>query len=508
MAEGVTIPVDAVPPPMTAPETIPAPPGDPHLPLIAQQALSRSSGAQFIGGNAVRILCDSTENYPAWLKGIAGARRTVLFENYIIANDDVGREFVALLAAKAREGVQVRLIYDWLGSPFSSKLFRPLIEAGAEVRCFNPPRLAEPFGWLSRDHRKMIAVDNEIAFVTGLCIARRWTGDAKRGVPPWRDTGVEVRGPAVAEIEQAFKQVWDAIGPQPLDEALLGRRESVAPEGDLTLMVLASEPSRSSVYRLDQFIASMARSTLWLTDAYYIGTPIYVDALRNAARDGVDVRLLVPGTSDLPATQAFSRAGYRPLLEAGVRVFEWNGSMLHAKTAVADCRWSRVGSSNLNISSWLANYELDVAVYDQGFGKQMEELYLGDLENSTEIVLAPHNRVRSVRSARPPHPGRPRGSASRAAASVLRIGNTVSAALTNRRVLGASESGVMAKFGAAFVGLAALGLVWPMAVAVPLAFLGAWIGISLLARAAKLRRRVDGDAPAAREKPERSEHRV
>ena len=138
-------------------------------------------------------------------------------------------------------------------------------------------------------------------------------------------------------------------------------------------MVLASEPTRSGVYRLDQFIASMARHTLWLTDAYYVGTPVYVDALRNAARDGVDVRLLVPGTSDLPVTQAFSRAGYRPLLEAGVRVFEWNGSMLHAKTAVADGRWSRVGSSNLNISSWLANYELDVAVYDEGFGKQMEE---------------------------------------------------------------------------------------------------------------------------------------
>ena len=352
----------------------------------------------------------------------------------------------------------------------------------------------------------MISVDNQIAFVTGLCVARRWAGDARRGVPPWRDTGVEVRGPAVAEIEKAFKQVWDAIGPQPLDEALLSRPESLAPEGDLTVMVLASEPSRSGVYRLDQFIASMARSTLWLTDAYYIGTPIYLDALRNAARDGVDVRLLVPGTSDLPVTQAFSRAGYRPLLEAGVRVFEWNGSMLHAKTAVADCRWSRVGSSNLNISSWLANYELDVAVYDQSFGKRMEELYLGDLENSTEIVLAPHNRVRPVRRDRPPYPGRPGGSASRAAASALRIGNTVSAALTNRRVLGASEAGVMAKFGTILLALALLGLAWPMAVAAPLAILGAWIGVSLLVRAWKLRLRATGEAPE-HEKPGASERR-
>ena len=280
----------------------------------------------------------------------------------------------------------------------------------------------------------------------------------------------------------------------------------MAPAGDLTLMVLATEPTRSGVYRLDQFIASMARHTLWLTDAYYVGTPVYVDALRNAARDGVDVRLLVPGTSDLPVTQAFSRAGYRPLLEAGVRVFEWNGSMLHAKTAVADCRWSRVGSSNLNISSWFANYELDLAVYDQRFGKQMEEMYLEDLANSTEIVLAAHNRVRPIRADRQAHTGSTGGSASRAAASALRIGNTVSAALTNRRVLGASEAGVMAKFGALLVALAAVGLLWPIAIAAPAAVLGAWIGMSLLVRAWKVRRRAAADKPAEREKvgvPER-----
>jgi cardiolipin synthase len=485
---------------MTAPESIPAAPGDPHLPLIAQQALSRSSGAQFITGNAVRVLRDSTENYAAWLEAIAAARRVILFENYIIGRDEIGREFVQALATKAREGVQVRVAYDWVGTPFARKFFRPLVEAGGQVRCFNPPRLAEPFGWLSRDHRKMIAVDGEVAFVSGLCVAKRWTGNPAHGIQPWRDTGVEVRGPAIAEVERAFKQVWDAIGPDPLDEAQLSPLAALAPAGDLTLMVLASEPTRSGVYRLDQFIASMARHTLWLTDAYYVGTPVYVDALRNAARDGVDVRLLVPGTSDLPVTQAFSRAGYRPLLEAGVRVFEWNGSMLHAKTAVADCRWSRVGSSNLNISSWFANYELDVAVYDEGFGKQMQEQYLADLENSTEIVLAAHNRVRPVRSDRQTYIGRTGGSASRAAASALRIGNTVSAALTNRRVLGASESGVMAKFGAVLLALAAVGLLWPMVVAAPLAVLGTWIGVSLLVRGWRLRRRV-----AASETPPKGE---
>ena len=200
----------------------------------------------------------------------------------------------------------------------------------------------------------MIAIDGKVGFVTGVCVSKRWTGNPAKGIPPWRDTGVEVRGPAVAEIERAFAQVWNASG-QDLPEAELTPADRIAPAGEVSVMVLASEPTRGGIFRLDQFIATVARRTLWLTDAYYVGAPPYVEALRAAARDGVDVRLLVPGTSDLPLTQAFSRAGYRPLLEAGIRVFEWNGSMLHAKTAVADGRWSRVGSSNLNVSSWLAN---------------------------------------------------------------------------------------------------------------------------------------------------------
>jgi cardiolipin synthase len=468
----------------------PDPYGDPGLRALAEQALSRSSGAPFIAGNSVRILRDSTENYPAWLAAIAEARRFILFENYIVAKDEVGREFVAALAARQRAGVHVRLLYDWLGTPFAGDLFSPLTQAGGEVRCYNPPRLDSPFGWVSRDHRKMIAVDGDVAFVTGLCAARRWTGDAARQIPPWRDTGVEIRGPAVAEIERAFKQVWDAMG-APLPEDELTPLDGIAPAGDISVMVLASEPVRSGVYRLDQFIATVARRTLWLTDAYYVGTPPYVEALRAAAADGVDVRLLVPGTSDLPITQAFSRAGYRPLLEAGVRVFEWNGSMLHAKTAVADCRWSRVGSSNLNISSWLANYELDLAVYDEAFGREMEQMYLRDLEQSTEIVLAARNRVRPLRHGHPHTAAlhRPvRGSASRAAASALRIGNTVGAALTSRRVLGASEAGIMRKAGLVLTLLALVVALWPLLIAVPMGLLFAWLGLAFLLRAWRLRR--------------------
>ena len=172
----------------------------------------------------------------------------------------------------------------------------------------------------------------------------------------------------------------------------------------------------------------------------------YVQALRAAARDGVDVRLLVPGASDIPALSPLSRAGYRPLLDAGVRVFEWNGTMLHAKTAVADGLWARVGSTNLNLASWMGNYELDVAIEDRGFGAIDGGAVRDAISTrATEIVLTrPQSRARADRESRPPSARRARamsGSAGRAAAGAVSVGSALGAALTNRRTLGPAEVG-------------------------------------------------------------------
>ena len=145
---------------------------------------------------------------------------------------------------------------------------------------------------------------------------------------------------------------------------------TIPPAGTVAARVISGEPGMFRTYRLDQFIAATAQRNLWLTDAYFVATTSYVQALGEAARDGVDVRLLVPGSSDVPVLQPIVRAGYRSLVEAGIRVFEWNGSMLHAKTAVADGRWSRVGSTNLNIASWATNWELDVVVEDAAFARR------------------------------------------------------------------------------------------------------------------------------------------
>ncbi len=457
----------------------------PELRLLAEQVFARAAGAAPVAGNSVRILRDAGEHYPVWLEAIAGARRSILFENYIIAGDATGREFVAALCERARAGVAVRVIYDWMGAlgVGTRRLLQPLTDAGGEVRCFNKPQLDSPFGWLTRDHRKMLAVDGAVGYVTGLCVSDKWLGDPQRGIAPWRDTGIEIRGPAVADIERAFGQTWVAASGSDVD---LPVPEPIpaGPAGEVMVRVLASQPSTAGLYRLDQMIAAMARDTLWLTDAYFVGVSPYVQALRAAAHDGVDVRLLVPGSSDVPMLGQLSRAGYRPLLEAGIRVFEWNGAMLHAKTAVADGRWARVGSTNLNIASWISNYELDVAIEDDGFAHSMQAMYEEDLANATEIVLADGYRVQP--SVRVRHLGSG-GRAARAAAGALRLGNTVGAAISSRRTLGAAESGLMTSIALGFIVLALLALLAPLAITVPLAVLALWIAVTLLVRAWRAR---------------------
>jgi cardiolipin synthase len=469
-------------------------PGRAAFRLLAEQAFTRTAGAPLVPGNAVRLLRDAGENFPAWLEAIAGARETVLFEAYIVADDRIGREFAELLAERARAGVRVRVLHDWLGGlgEASRRFWWRLEEAGVEVRTFNPPRLDSPLGWVGRDHRKSIVVDGRVGFVTGLCVAERWAGEPERGVEPWRDTGVEVRGPAVADLARAFAQVWGEAG-APLPDAELPDASRIPSAGEIALRVIASEPTTSGLYRLDQLVAAMASSSLWITDAYFVGTSAYVQALRSAAQDGVDVRLLVPGESDLGVVKRLSVAGYRSLLEADVRIFEWNGPMLHAKTAVADGRWARVGSSNLNLSSWLANWELDVAIEDEGFAHQMEAAYEEDLERATEIVLDARRRVHPVRPIpRRPHRTslgrRPREGSAVAAAGALRIGNAVGAALGGYRVLGPAEARLLAMSALVLAALGAVGVLWPRVVATPFAVLSLWLAIALVARAWRLLR--------------------
>ncbi len=458
--------------------------------ILGEQAFTRAAGAPLIEGNQCELLVDARENYPAWRRAIEASERFIHFEMYILRDDRVGREFAELLIGQAQRGVQVRLLYDWLGSQgkTGARFWRHLRTNGVEVLASNPPRLTTPFGWLSRDHRKTLIVDNEVAFVSGLCVGNDWLGDTDRGIAPWRDTGISLRGPAVAEIDRAFESMWQLAGGKILNAE---STDAASPpgRGDCAVRVIAGTPETGALFRTDLLWASIASHRLYLTDAYFIGTTSYLDALRSAAGAGVDVRLLVPSASDIRAIAAFSRTQYRSLLNSGVRVFEWNGPMVHAKTAVVDGRWARVGSSNLNIASWIGNWELDVCIENERFAAKLAETFLRDLDNSTEIVVGTSKRPRQA-TTHPPaqHQRRIRpGSAGRAAAAAIELGGSIGSAMT-RRSLAPTEARSYAVFAIALFSFTAIAILLPRLLTVPLAILAAVGGVSFTARAIRLRR--------------------
>ena len=365
-------------------------------------ALDRASAARLIPGNALRHIPDSPAALEAMLALIAGARRTVHFENYIIRNDRTGRRFAAALQDRARAGVQVRVLYDAFGSVGTSRrLWRELRRARAEVRAFGPLLTSGIFQLLSRDHRKLIVVDGREAMMGGLCIGDEWAGDAERGRMPWRDTMLCVRGPAVAVLEATFARVWATTG-APLPAGALA--PEAEPCGTSALRVIDGVPAQSRAYRAVQMLAAAAQERLWITDAYLVAPPPLYASLVDAAKSGVDVRLLLPGTSDIPVVRTFSRIGYRDLLRAGARVFEYRGPMLHAKTLVVDREWGRVGSTNLNVSSLLGNYELDVIAECDTLTEALAAQFRHDAAQSREIVLVERRRLpaRLVRAPDPP----------------------------------------------------------------------------------------------------------
>jgi cardiolipin synthase A/B len=470
----------------------------------------RSSDAVLVPGNSAHVLTDGPEALKAWLAAINRARRWIHLENYIIRDDRMGRTFRDALAERAEAGVRVRVLYDWLGCWATPKSFwKPLRAAGAEVREFSPPRLTEPLRIFRRDHRKVVAVDGAYASVGGMCIGDEWAGDPEAGIPPWRDTGVEIVGPAAAVVDRAFARAWSETGSDlPADE--IPDPREVPRAGDVAIRIVEGEPGRSRIYRLSQFVAVGVEHRLWITDPYFVTPPAMTEAIGAAARDGVDVRILVPAYNNWPVIGGFSRAGYRPLLEAGVRFFEWEGPMIHAKTTVADGVWTRVGSTNLNLASLMSNWELDLAILDREVASVMEDLFLHDLASSVEITLPPRGgdpgRRTLVRrpvedlasletgsellAAREARRRAPRGSrAGRIVSRVSRASIALSRALLGQRNVGAEDTGWIIAIAIVLLLGAGAGFFVPRILAWPLAFLLFWLGVASVYRALAERRK-------------------
>jgi cardiolipin synthase len=451
-----------------------------------EQSFDRVTGSKLIAGNDARLLKDAAENYPAWLGAIENAEDRIFFESYIIHEDKQGALFADALIKKAKEGVDVKLIYDWMGGfgKTSLRYWRNLKKNGVDVRCYNPPKFTDPLAVFSRDHRKSLIVDGKVAFISGLCVGQDWVGKPEKEIPAWRDTGVEIRGSAVAEVEFAFSQIWAEMGP-PINPEKLSRREDFENTGDIALRVVDGIPSSSYIYRIDQILAAGVRESMWLTDAYFIGVPSYLQSIKDAAQDGVDVRILVPQSTDIALIRDTTRSTYRPLLEAGVRVFEWNGSMVHAKTAVFDGTFSRIGSTNLNVASWFGNYELDVIIEDKDFGRQMQEMFLEDLTNSTEIVLSEKRIVSAGKKIKSRGRKRGAGSVRKVTAGAINTATSISSAIVKQVPLGAAESRLLTIVGVALLGLALVFIFFPRIASIPVIAILLLLAFPTLLKAAR-----------------------
>ena len=484
-----------------APARTPPPSPLPEDAAFPERAMSRATASSKIEGNAIALQFDGPAAFDSWLSAIEGAESFIHFENYILRDDPVGRRFRDALTERARAGVAVRVLYDWMGCWATARSYwRPFREAGVEVRAFNPPSIGDPLGLLQRDHRKLVVVDGRTAFLGGFCIGEEWEGTST--VAPWRDTGVEVRGPAAAAAAQTFERIWEERG-GPVPAELRSDPVDVPPAGPSGVWLIEGIPQRSRVYRATQLMASVAERRLWITDPYFLAPRPVSAALMAAARDGVDVRVLVPAHNNWPWVGSLSRGGYRALLEAGARIFEWEGGMIHAKTSVVDGRWCRIGSSNLNAASLLGNWELDLGVLDPDLAAQVEGLFLADLASSVEIVLpgrSPGARaIPGVANARLESGSRfaeegrdgdrdrgwrrTRGQ-SLTIADFARAGSAFGDAIAGQRVVEREDRVALWTVALLLLALASLGLLVPQFVGWGVALAAGWVGLVLAVRSA------------------------
>jgi len=350
----------------------------------------RQAAQPFVGNNRVELLRDGVEAYPRMLAAIESAREQCLLEMYWFDSDHAGRRFADALAAAARRGVEVAVIYDDIGSiGADQRMFDELAEAGAQVRVFNPVapwrRRFRLDRLTLRDHRKILVVDGEIGFTGGCNLAAAWLpiDDGGRG---WRDDAVRVEGPAVRGLTSSVLRTWHALGGPPLRRI----RRSVPPSGTSggqAVRVLAESYFRARREISRAYVRELynAKERAWIRNAYFIPDRSVRRALGRAARRGVDVRVLMPGEIDVELVRHASRSTWGYLLRHGVRLFEYQAGVLHAKSAVIDGSWSTIGTFNLDYLSLRSNLEINVSVRDPGFGATMEASFIRDLDESREI---------------------------------------------------------------------------------------------------------------------------
>ncbi len=370
---------------------------DKHLALMTE-----ITDSPLVVGNKVELLADGPTTYDAMFVAIENAKDHINMETYIIEDDEIGQRFAKLLTSKQASGVQVNLIYDSVGSISTPKVFfESLIASGGNVLEFNPinPLIARK-GWEfnRRDHRKLLIIDGQIAFVGGINISSVYSSGSfgrhssekpksTHDKQPWRDTHLRMSGPVVSEFQKLFIATWNEQQGEPL--AAKKYFPEATNQGNEVVRAIGSNPEEPYSQMFVTLLSAInsAETQISLTNAYFVPDSQMLTALKEAAQRGVDVRLLLPDKTDSNLVFYASRSFYDELLSANVKIYERQDALLHAKTLLVDGVWSTIGSTNLDWRSFINNQEVNAIVLGQNFGAQMQAMYEKDLQSSKQITL-------------------------------------------------------------------------------------------------------------------------
>lgn len=356
-------------------------------PSFSRKNIQRVFGSHFTDDNKVLLLWKDQESFQIIFDSIKKAKELICLAFYIFRDDETGKELAEILKHKSLEGIKVYILYDHFGSLFTPmKFWTDLRAAGIQIRASHPFKWTSPLHYVHRDHRKLIILDGDIAFTGGLNIANEYRGyhrlKKKRG---WRDTGIVLEGPIAKKLLEEFTRSWVIWKGAPI---VFQKTIMPIKGGVPVLPVFASSArGRRHMRKLLYYSINNARKSIYLTTAYFTPSRRMLQVLENAVKRGTEVKLLLPGISDISAAHYAGRAFFTKLLRAGIRIYNYQGEILHAKTSVFDEVWSIIGSANLDFQSLRRNDEGNVGIIDRQFGEQMVDVFNEDLKNSKEISL-------------------------------------------------------------------------------------------------------------------------
>lgn len=368
-----------------------------------KSSIENISGTGFISNNTVTLLYKGSESFECIFSSIEKATDFISLQFYIFRNDETGKELAGLLKKKAKEGIKVFILYDHFGSLWTPQSFwKDLAETGIRIRASRPFVWSSPLHYPHRDHRKLIIIDGIKAFTGGFNIGNEYSGlYLKRKGKAWRDTGIMLEGPVASELFKTFQMTWQAMGgrhlilqkllhrplPDLLQDTLPVHLKNTSENSDLPVIPIFASSSRGrrKLRKLLYYSINNAQDSILLTTAYFIPSRRMLDSLEEAVNRGVTVKLLLSGRSDVAAAHYAGRSFYERLLNRGVKIFNYQGEVLHAKSYIFDGCWSIVGSANLDFLSLRRNDEGNVGILNEDFGKRMKCVFEEDIESSVEI---------------------------------------------------------------------------------------------------------------------------